>query len=209
MSSRISNLSLHASIAQTEILRALQDVENMWARANRRLADAWREELPKAFYTADEWDQREQEHAEALAAARPEDPEPGSWADVKQRRAAEKAHASVPASPYAAFAAALSKSWAETPDTSITVVDMIRAVLEDKRFATVEMVREALKPVLALAPRSPFDAARARHVEFWLTTIANSWAGDREASVKLLREAIDAGVVVELPSALKGTSRDQ
>ncbi len=204
MSSRISNLSLHASIAQTEILRALQGVADMEAKANKRLADNDQPPLPQSFFSAAEVAAIEEAHAAELAALRPADPEPGSWAAEKRRRADEKAHASVPASPYAAFAAALTKAWATAPDLSITVVDTIRAVLEDKRFATIEMVREALKPVLALVPRSSLNVARARHVESWLTTIANSWAGDREASAQMLRDAIEAGVVVELPSALKG-----
>ena len=112
MSSRISNLSLHASIAQTEILRALQGVADMEAKANKRLADNDQPPLPQSFFSAAEVAAIEEAHAAELAALRPADPEPGSWAAEKRRRADEKAHASVPASPYAAFAAALTKAWA-------------------------------------------------------------------------------------------------
>jgi hypothetical protein len=132
--------------------------------------------------------------------------------------------------PYAAFAAALQQAWRQKPDvaaSAIGALDMVEAVLKDDRL-TLEALREALRPVLLLCPRPPIDAARARHFETWLGLVAESWRSPgpwdtpadlspagaapaglppppvtpagAAAAAELLREAIEAGDVIQLPS---------
>jgi hypothetical protein len=163
-------------------------------------------------------------------------PEPGSWVDIRRRRAEEKARSEQVDNdrPYAAFAAALLKARKEKPDVgaaALGAIDMIEAALADDRLS-LEALREALRPVLLLCPRPPIDPARARHIETWLGLVAESWrapgpwdapadhspvgaeppdrlpptpvtAADAAASAKLLKEAIEAGTVVELPSGAR------
>ena len=78
MVSRFLNTSLHASIAQTEILRALQDVADMEARANKKLADNDQPPLPRSFFSAAEMDELVASHEAAIAELKPKPPD-GGW----------------------------------------------------------------------------------------------------------------------------------
>jgi hypothetical protein len=167
-------------------------------------------------------------------------PEPGSWADIKRRRAEEKAREQVVTDdrPYAAFAKAWTEALRSPPSPAAVAasahaaLDMIEAALADSRFTSVEMLREALRPTLLLCPRSAPDAARRRAIESWLSLIAESWrpagpwdapddlppAGtapparnappavtpaDSAAAAAALRQAIEAGDVIQLPSGVR------
>lgn len=125
-------------------------------------------------------------------------------------------------SPYDASAAALSEARArgDKPDVGYAV-DMVAAALTDDRFVSVEMLREALSPVIALALRPPVNSARGRYISSWLSAIASAWAAypgevrpagtkplppapttaaEGAAAASALRAAIEAGDVIELPS---------
>ena len=123
MSSRISNLSLHASIAQTEILRALQGVADMEAKANKRLADNDQPPLPQSFFSAAEVAAIEEAHAAELAALRPADPEPGSWAAEKRRTRRPESARKRAGVALRGLRRGVDESWATAPDLSITVVE--------------------------------------------------------------------------------------
>ena len=223
--------SLARSLAETEVLRSLQATEDLWLRTNRKLVDGEQDELPKPFFTRAEMDAVLERHAEEIAALKPADPTPGSWADWKKKQAEEKARAPAASSPYAAFGAALSKAYGQAPNVELSAagtLDMVRAAIEDPRFRTAGMLREALKPALMLCPRPPIDATRQRHITSWLDTVAASWtavlasraaagpstppdplppaptsAADAAASAKLLKDAIEAGDIIELPSGTR------
>jgi hypothetical protein len=156
------------------------------------------------------------------------DPEPGSWADVKRRRAEEKAAAV--AHPYAAFAAALTRARNEPPAveaSAAATLDMVEAALKDSRLS-LEALRETLAPLIAICPRAEPDAARARHIKTWLDMMAASWAPSKAALQQLqqpspddeawppppwdepvgpagavLKAAIEGGNVVQLPSGAR------
>ena len=196
------------------------------------MVDGEQDELPKPFFTRAEMDAVLERHAEEIAALKPADPTPGSWADWKRKQAVEKAaNAPATSSQYSLFAAALSKARGEAPDVELSArgaIDMVAAALADPRFRTAGMLREALKPALMLCPRPPIDATRQRHITSWLDTVATSWtavlasraaagpstppdplppaptsAADAAASAKLLKDAIEAGDVIELPSGTR------
>ena len=126
--------------------------------------------------------------------------------------------------PYAAFAAALIKARKEKPDVAASAcaaLDMVAEAMADKRFTSVEMLREAVRPILLITVRPPIDADRQRHIRTWLDTVASSWSlqqaveegegeqvdlplpavtpDDTAASPEMLRAAIEAGDVVQLP----------
>jgi hypothetical protein len=148
------------------------------------------------------------------------DPEPGSWADVKRRRAEEKARAQATASPFAAFAAALTRARNEPPAVEASAraaLDMVEAALRDDRLS-LEALRETLAPLIAICPRGQPDAARQRHIKTWLDMMAASWAAAPQdqpwppppwdapvgPAGALLKAAIEAGEnVVPLPSGAR------
>jgi hypothetical protein len=150
------------------------------------------------------------------------DPEPGSWADVKRRRAEEKARAQATASPFAAFAAALTRARNEPPAVEASAraaLDMVEAALRDDRLS-LEALRETLAPLIAICPRGQPDAARQRHISSWLDTVAASWRTEAapppaeswplppwDAPVgpagALLKAAIEGENVVQLPSGAR------
>ena len=112
--------SLARSLAETEVLRSLQATEDLWLRTNRKLVDGEQDELPKPFFTRAEMDAVLERHAEEIAALKPADPTPGSWADWKRKQADEKARAPAASSPYSLFAAALSKARGEAPNVELS-----------------------------------------------------------------------------------------
>jgi hypothetical protein len=185
MASRISNPSLHASIARTEILRALQDVADMEARANKRLADNDQPTLPKSFYTADEWEAREQEHADALAALRPTSSKWEGWRERLRREAPS--------------------SRAPPPDDSV-FVDMTCGALADRRIRG-RRLRQALsllamiyRPSGAYGGRIEITPARAAAVAQWRDAMA-SMPIDRDGAANAATHTANAATNADLARA--------
>src|SRR5271167_2612541 len=81
MASPLSAVGL--SLAQLEIARALQDVDDLVARTNKKLADAGQDQLPRAFYTAGEMNLVLARHAQEIEALRPT-PSTSAWEQWKE-----------------------------------------------------------------------------------------------------------------------------
>jgi hypothetical protein len=180
-----SMTALGRSILESEVLRSIQDAENHWARANRKLVDGDQPELPKLFFTRDEMNLVLARHEQELAASQPP-PTTSAWESWKaDGRPTSKRNGSS----FEPFASALMRARGDGAPSSVSLaatIDMIEAALADDRL-TLPMLREALGPVIRLCRRPPPSDAALRHIESWLSATVAAWS----ASPALDELAID------------------
>jgi hypothetical protein len=185
--------ALARSILESEVLRSLQDAENHWLRANKRLVDGDQPPLPRAFYTADEMSLVLQRHEQELAALRPA-PSESAW---EQWKASGQESSPKPGeSDFMSFANALTKARGDGASSVVShasALDMIEVALKDDRLS-LPMVREALAPVVRLCRRPMPSAAARQHISSWLDATVAAW-GATPAPDEL---AIDGDEDVEL-----------
>jgi hypothetical protein len=232
-SSPISAVGL--SLAKLEIARALQDVDDLVARTNKKLTSAGQDELPRAYYSADEMSLVLQRHEQELDALRPTPPK-SAW---EQWKASGQSTTSKPggASDFAPFAAALVKARGDDAPSSVSLaaaLDMVEASLKDDRLS-LEAMCECLAPVIRLCRRPPPTDAARRHIASWLDGMVAAWAaspapdvdggdladdeddellpadaGPREASLAPARivAAIEDGTVIPIGRAARGERKE-
>jgi hypothetical protein len=215
MASPLSDVGI--SIKTLEIHRILEEVRNHEARLNKALVEDGKPALRPFFYTREQWDEREQEHATQLEALKPPESEPGGWLDWKRRQAVTR-------SSYTAFGEALAKAHgrgdtlhmklAEVQSEKVaieanvvTVLDMVATALADNRF-TIGILRDAVQPLLATIPIGPRDAARQHHIESWLDMISGAWSESPAPPPKIVA-AIDDGVVVPIGRGVRVVEKEK
>jgi hypothetical protein len=188
----VSDIGL--SIARTEILRALDDVRRLEGKLNRQLAEDDKPPEPQAFFTRDEVEQMQAEHAAELESLRPAKPL-SHWQRQKQERA-EQANAArgqpSPTSPFEAFGRALVQAisadagqiTAQMEASAVHALDMVEQALNDDRFDVSPMLKETLRAPLLVIPRDKPDEARQRAIESWLSLMASAWGSQRSAALE-------------------------
>jgi len=168
MASPLSDVGI--SIKTLEIHRQLEAVRDAEARLNKALVEDGKPKLRPFFYSREQWDEREQEHAAELEAAKP--PKPDDW---RERIREAKAGGST----FAGFAAALTKARGVTPNAELSAVsalNLIEAALADSRVTSLEMLRETIRPAVMIVPRPQPGPSQRRHIETWLSAVTASWA---------------------------------